>query len=312
MDKAKYRRFGWAVYLFVAALAIILFLLAFRVVDELYKGLLLGLAVQLLGVAFLFFLLQFFQQDPGEVLEEKIELRLGKMTELQEKIDERIKGDIDIFPTRQSIWDASLNIIARSQWDKVRIFAPVGLWRPDKSKAEWLKQIALCADETSLRVGTIWAVYGLPPKSRYGEERGAGEIIKDLQYFREVLNVFKNLKNVELHYSPPTHSSIGLGALIIENRALTGGIVAFAMASHGHEEVVDAGFGVNTQQELFFLARAWFDDKIFRKATAKFILHDVEKSIEERWPSIVHRWYPELATNYQSTLSKVATHSDNF
>jgi hypothetical protein len=203
-------------------------------------------------------------------------------------------GRPPIYPTRKATLDASIVALERSPWEKMRIFAPVGLWQKDDDKKHWLEAIAKHAG--AKRVREVWAVFGLPPISRYGNERTPNEISEDLEYMRKILNVFVRLKNVEFHYYPPAGASVGVGAIILESLDKTGGELAFGLASHGSEEVVDTGFGMDNQA-LFAISRQWFDDKIFRRATGNFILHDASKSLQERWSGIVEAWYPFLKQN---------------
>ena len=289
MSLKIFRRYGWAIYLFIGALALIMFLLAtFVFIEGQVNNLLTNLSAELLGVAFLFFLVnQFFQYDPEGESQRQLNLHISKMGELLEKATDKMTS-FQIFPTRKATLDSSVAALEKNQWERMRVFAPVGLWEKDENKTQWLEAIAKHAK--TKRVREVWGVFGLPPITRYGTTRPFDDVVQDLKHTRKLLGVFQELGNVELHFYPPSAASVGVGAIILENMDKTGGDVAFGLASHGSEEVVDTGFGIDDNQ-LFFLARDWFDGRIFHKATRNFILHDEDKSIDERWAGIVEAWY---------------------
>lgn len=301
--KEIYRRLGIALYLLVFAVGTILAYTFYRDEADPYGDLMRGLSIEFLGITLIFFLFSLlFRWDPGEEQQqamdiqiEEMDARLKDLTELKEDIKSTTEGGIKTFPTRVSIWDKSIKIISEGQWDKLRIYAPVGLWRDDASKKQWVKDIADCARGNNPKIKRIWAIYGLPPIFKFDTKRSENEVDEDLEYMKQVLDVFNDMKNVELHYYPPSAASIGLGALILENETRTGGTVAFALASHGDEELVDFGFGLE-HEEVFFNAKEWFDDKIFRKATGNFILHDSDTSLNQRWSRIKEKWYPKCTT----------------
>jgi hypothetical protein len=88
---------------------------------------------------------------------------------------------------------------------------------------------------------------GLPPISRYDKARPPSEIAEDLEYMRKMPGVFGRLENVELHYYPPSAASVAVGAIILESMDKASGELAFGLASHTSEEVVDTGYGVTRQ-----------------------------------------------------------------
>lgn len=285
MDKKKLRRFRWAVYLLIGALAIILYFVGFLIAAESPLGnLFLSLAAELLGVALIFFIVnQFFVLPPQEDEQREV---LRKVSHL---LDEATRMTaVQFLPTPKAIFDWAIATLENDQWEKLRIFAPVGLWRESEGKKRWLQAVAQHAKTGGVKA--VWAVFGLPPKTRKGETRPYSQVAEDLKYVREILDVFNDSKNVTLHFYPPFPASVGFGVLVFESTERTGGELVFGLSSHTHEEVVDTGFSVNNK-ELFFTAREWFDEQIFWKATGKFVLHNVDKSLEERWTDIVETWY---------------------
>ncbi len=284
MDQKKLHRFRWAVYLFVGALAIILFFVGtFIAVETHLSDLLLSLSAELLGVALIFFVVnQFFLLRPEDEQREA----LSKVSRLLDQATRMTT--VQLLPTPEAVFDFGIAALENKQWEKLRIFAPVGLWRESEGKKRWLHAVAQHARTGSVK--TVWAVFGLPPVSRKGETRPCSQVAEDLKYVRETLDVFSDLRNVTLHFYPPFPASVGFGTLIFESTERTGGELAFGLSSHIHEEVIDTGFCVNNSA-LFFTAREWFDQQIFWKATGKFVLHNEDKSLEERWTNIVETWY---------------------
>jgi hypothetical protein len=169
------------------------------------------------------------------------------------------------------------------------VFAPVGLWREDELKTKWLEMLAESA--RTGKVETVWGVFGLPPIRRDGKTIPQSQVAKDLEHAKQVLSHFNGLKNVHLHFYPPAYASVGFGAIIFQRRDNTGQ-VAFGLATHEHEEVLDTGFGIDNDQILSF-ALDWFDDRIFWKATSAFILQDDSIPLIERWDDVVRAWYGE-------------------
>jgi len=286
MENDMHRHHGRSIYWGIGVLAIvILFGSLLFIENEVWRGAAIGLAVELFGVAAIFFIIDLFGWNPSQPSQQQMTAQLQQMVEVTERIRQASKGNVDIYTTRQAVWDTSLTMVRKQQWNKLRLFAPVGLWREDESKKLWLQEVAKSVSGSSRQVNILFAIYGLPPKSRYGFDRSIDDVKKDLGYLKELLKPF-NLPHVELHYYPPMPVSVALGAIILEDKTQARGPVAFALSSQIHEELVDCAFSVEDNQQLFSLTKAWFDDRLFWGTTRNFILHDKDKSLGERWNDI--------------------------
>ena len=289
MEKSFFRRFGWAIYLLIFVIAVAIFFARLNwtegetLVDSI-PDLLLNLSSELIAIALIFFLVnQIFEWKPQE---EHQRQQAYHLSEIRSTL-EQLKNKVFPYPSRRAIYDASVNTLKSDHWKKVRVFAPVGLWREDKAKQDWLKELGESAKTGNIE--TVWGVFGLPPLSKDGKARPRDQVIKDLNYAKQVLNVFDNSKNVHLHFYPPTHASVGIGAIIFQRKD-NSGQVAFGLSSHEHEDVVDTAFGIDDDR-VYSFALDWFDDRIFWKATGAFVLQDDAISLTERWTDIVEAWY---------------------
>jgi hypothetical protein len=286
-----FHRLGNAVYLLIFALAALLFLLQYFVSEAALKDLLINLAAGLAGVAFVFFMVnQTLGFDREAERLRKIE---GIETGLTLLMNKATESELTIYPAREVIFNISIETLNQHDWQIVRVFAPVGLWNEDEDKTRWLESLAKHASAKQVR--QVRAVFGLPPTSKYNLPVSRQELEKNLKHARRILSNFNGLRNVSLNYYPPTHASVGLGAIVFEDENGKGRI-AFGLASAENEEVVDRAFGIDNDR-IFIYAQSWFDDRIFRKATGSFVLQDDSRTFNEGWNKAIETWY---GANYLS------------
>ncbi len=295
-DNNLLRRYNWAVYLFLLALAIIIFYGHLHwTQDQSIKNLLLNISSELIVITLVFFLVkQFFQigQDNQKLVEQ-----------IKTTLTETPK-EVIVYPTRDSLYNSAIAILKGDHWKRIGVFAPVGLWREDPSKAEWLSALAETVETEG--VETVRGVFGLPPRRRDGKARSRDEIQQDLRYTKDKLSKFDEMTNVCLHFFPPAEASVGLGIIIFQSKD-NSGKVAFALSSHEHEEVVDAAFGIDND-EVFSFVMDWFNDRIFQKSVNAFILQDDVRSFSTRWKDIVTKWY---GGDYWDDSLKVEKHNED-
>ncbi len=236
------------------------------------------------------------REESKELVEKIAAQTRGDLKSLMQQF-EQAKEQIIPYPSRTAIYSVARANLNSGSWRKVCVFAPVGLWKKDNDKKDWL--IELAEHATTRSVEEVWGVFGLPPKTEIEDGkvklRDTVKVDEDLKYVFEVLSYFNGLTNVRLHFYPPTHASVGFGALIFERKDGTGQ-VAFGLASHTDAEVVDTGLGLDDRainREVYSYALSWFDSRIFWSATSAFILQDDKKSFKERWNRIIEDWYPE-------------------
>lgn len=311
MDKNSLRRFGWAVYLLVGALAVVIFLVAGYVPKEsVIHDLMINLSATLLAVMLVFFLVdQFFQWKPEyeqlKQLCDQQDKQLRTLGEVLQGVAENLQTfkmrEVDILPTREDVYASLSDSSHHDKWTKVRLFAPVGLWGRDSLKKGWLTELVQWVCSSSSEPREAWCVYGLPPAE--GEGRSIDEVRRDLEYARELMDVLdhssaneeatrERMKQIVIHYYPPFPSSVGLGVCLFEKKEKNGGLLAFALTTHRGQEIVDWGFSLNNDK-LFLKVSDWFDHKIFAKETGQFVLQDEHKSVRERWADVVRDSYGE-------------------
>jgi hypothetical protein len=96
-------------------------------------------------------------------------------------------------------------------WERVCIYAPMGIWMESKPKDKWLSELA--ADLAKGYVKQCWGVYGLAPKSKAADWHAHGD---------RRLRLFINEPRARLRYLPPEDdrhpgAARGLGILIFES-----------------------------------------------------------------------------------------------
>ena len=254
------------------------------------NALVMSLGSNLISVVLIYFsVTQFAQFDPESEQNKKMEATLAQLGQALNAANNK-PSEIQLYPTRSSIYDTFITSLETRQWKHLRIYAPVGLWKKDDTEKErWLKTIARCAKNRN--VGAVSIVFGLPPLVKRGESKANSIIREELQHVRQLLEHINNIGNIEIHFYPPFPASVAFGSVLLENADSSGGFASFALASHKDDESVDTGFAVNNR-ELFFITKDWFDQKIFR-STEMFILQDENKPFSTRWPEIVKAWYGE-------------------
>jgi len=279
------RRLGNAVYLLLFAIAAILFLVQYFITDDSVRNVLINLASELTAITLVFFLVN---KAFGLDLEERRQRRMDDLAaQLEGAIGKVEKSDLEIYTSREAIYDSGIGTLKKHYWDIVRVFAPVGLWNEDEAKKRWL--VVLAEYARTKKVGTVRLVFGLPPKNKYGEVVPRDQVLKNVEHARKLLGLFDGMNNVSLHFYPPPHASVGLGAIIFQGDDNVGE-VAFGLASNENEDVVDRAFGTNNKS-VFLFAKQWFDDRIFYKATGAFVLQDDTTTLTQRWQDVIRAWY---------------------
>lgn len=289
MDKEKLQRYSWAIYLIIVLIGIIMIFVGKDLDPNDYKrDVLLNIGAGMVGVSIVFIVVdQLFLWTPQKDKEKQLEEKVVRATQLLE--DAKLAmTDIQLYPTRSAVYEAGCLALKKYQWQRLRIFAPVGLWEKSETKKEWLRVVACHARKKNVK--SVWGVFGLPPKERKNDPISYEQVIDNLIQARIALDVFNGMSNVELHFYPPFPASVGLGVLIFETVDSLGGELAFALSSQGDEETIDSGFGIDNRP-LFLVAKQWFDDQIFLKATGKFILQELDTPLEQRWEYVIKNWY---------------------
>lgn len=194
---------------------------------------------------------------------------------------------LQIFAAKSEVYNAGIQTLRRAEWQRLRIFAPVGLWDHSNLKLRWLDTVARQMKRE--RLGRTMGVFGLPPLVQ--GDSVDDETIARLVQARHALELLNGIKDIDLHYYPPFPAAVGFGVLIFENQ-LGYGETAIAFSQHEDEYIIDSGFGFSNR-EVFTNIRQWFDHQIFDKATSDFVLQKAGRPLAQEWEHIVRRHYGE-------------------
>ena len=250
------------------------------------SNLLLGVSANLIVVALVFFVVeQFFQFRTEERIISQI--RVAIKSELSQW-----ERSIPVTLDRSELFQISREILERERWSDLKIFAPVGLWKPNSEKYYWFEAIANCAKSGS--VERVEAVFGLPPMRKDDMDVKPEEIEVNLKHAFFMLKKFDRILDFTIRYYPPAEASVGVGALIFSKRNSTG-MIALAY-SRNSGEVVDSGFTL-ADESVFELVNEWFDKRIFGKVTQSFVLQSENSSLLDNWENTVELWYGEDYSN---------------
>jgi len=172
------------------------------------------------------------------------------------------------------------NSMASSGWDKVRIYAPVGLWDTSRVKDQWLEKVQTSlGDQQANAIGYVKAfraVYGLPSSRE-----------SYFAYAKRRLELFKNTKDTQIHYLPPEDQehpchAPGIGAIIFENRSDQRYEVVFAFVNNVTENTfLRSGFVIK-DKEIGRLLADWFDEQAFGDASQNFVLRGRDPKDHDR------------------------------
>jgi hypothetical protein len=206
-------------------------------------------------------------------------------------------GKMEVALVRESddVFRQGRLALQEGKWQRVYIYAPVGLWDMSKEKDPWLKDLQQALIDK--RVKRFRGVYGLPPN-----EAAAWARAKDrLQLFRET-------PRTEIHYLPPQDrehptAAPGLGWIIFENTDEKRYKVIFAFVGHATEEGYERnGFAIQNEQIVPIVA-SWFDQQLFDPKSHCFVLRGRDPDsadfvkFDEVLASIEQRYYTPLNTS---------------
>jgi hypothetical protein len=149
-------------------------------------------------------------------------------------------------------------------WRKVRIYAPVGVWKDSEPKDLWLKNLVDALNRNE--VGQCWGFYGLPPRS-------------DARAFyihaAPRLSLFLEAENCELHYIPPEDvkhpgGAPGLGVVVFQGYGETPDYkTVFLYMGDGPK--ARGGFMIEDRSVGQTVA-SWFDSQVFQGCSVGYVL----------------------------------------
>jgi len=180
-------------------------------------------------------------KEKGDILAEKESLR--KIVESQ--------GTIEYVSTEHELFRGAIKKLEDNQFDKVRILAPVALWKQSSVKSEWVEALARATTRPSPdevpRIRELRVIYGLPPEKQMF-----------LDVMKPGLQPLKGKQAALIQYLSPEftrHMPLpGWGMLIMGTQ-----LVGIAFATHSHQMLVDAATLI-TQREVVDMTIEWFDE----------------------------------------------------
>lgn len=225
------------------------------------------------------------------------ELRASLRTELHPALREELRtalGKLEITPiwAPDDVFQQGRQALQEGKWNRVYIYAPVGLWDESDEKDKWLKALQKALQDH--QITEFRAFYGLPPNEQLLWTRA-----------KERLRLFRDTIPTELHYLPPqdTTAAPGLGAIIFENRRENRYKVIFAFVG----QVIEGGFvrsGIAIQNEDIVLNIAgWFDRQLFDIKNHCYVLRGQDPDgagfakFDDVLASIEQRYYTPLNTS---------------
>jgi hypothetical protein len=149
-------------------------------------------------------------------------------------------------------------------WEKVLIYAPVGLWDPSPLKTHWLE--ALADALINKKVDYFGAVFALPPDAH-----------SYYTYAKERLKLFSSTDNTEIHYLPPedeTHptAAAGLGAIIFKGREPEKDEIIFAFVGQDTGGPLDRNALLVWDEEASNMITQWFEKQMLGRQSKDYVL----------------------------------------
>ena len=216
-------------------------------------------AVSFITLFLLASLVLYSVKEKGEILAEKESLR--QIVESQ--------GTIEYVSTEHELFRGSIYKLEHTEFDKIRIFAPVALWKKSKHKEDWLKALAKATTPANPDqepwLEELCVIYGLPPEKQ-----------TFLDVTRPSLELLSGKKPALIQYLPPEFSRLmplpGWGLIIMGDQ-----LVGIAFATRGHQTLVDSAI-LTTKRQVVNMAIKWFD-QIWTETHLQSI-QDVRRGIE--------------------------------
>ncbi len=216
------------------------------------------------------------------ILEQKLDTLIKSLSTIntfEEKLDLLVKvldaaGKIELLVNPNDIFHHGILAIEKSKtlggWEKVRIYAPVGLWDPSPAKDQWLEKLQealgdLAQGNKTADVKAFRAVYGLPSSQQ-----------SYYDYAKRRLKLFKSTNDTQIHYLPPEDGehptqAPGVGAIIFENRSDHRYEVIFAFVCKVTEKVFLRSGYILKHKEIGPLLADWFDEEVFDGTSQNYV-----------------------------------------
>jgi hypothetical protein len=254
---------------------------AFEIIDFLPAETITLIILGLLGTLILYTI-----KEKGDILHNN---------EMQRSLVESL-GTVQTSDTEHDVYAGAIDHLANHQIDKIRIFAPVALWKHSDMKLNWVQALGQALEQPSSdqspRVRELRVIYGLPPEKRMFQE----VMVKSLQPLKgKKAAIIRCIMPEFARYAPLP----GWGLLIIDDQA-----VSFAFATHSHQMIIDSAVQI-TKKDVAKMTIEWFDQAW--EETKQWSLQDARHDIN------MDTRIKEIEAHYDMTeVSKSTTNGTPF
>ena len=178
----------------------------------------------------------------------------------------------------------------KGDWQRIYLYAPVGVWMESRDKDEWLTDLIAALERGTVK--QCWGVYGLPPRSKAAAWHAHGV---------RRLTQFINADHTELHYLPAEDDSHpgaarGQGIIVLES-ADTPADYTTIFLFIGDNTESRGGFMIEDQVIGKIMAK-WFESQVFDGCSAKFMLRPEEDYKNKTPAQYMEDKLAEISTKY--------------
>lgn len=228
-----------------------------------------------------------------EASAKELDYQLRSMDKVIRKAAHDIRK-IDVFEDKTSLYAAATKTLKSRKWARVRIFAPVGIWKNEPEKKIWLKELAEYARNSGVK--EMVAIFGLPPYWKDTTVLDKKLVFSDLAETKKALSLFKGISSIQIHYTYPSSFSMGIGIVLFEEYPKRfGGKVAIAFASKSAADSVDMAFTLGDEGQFQDMC-LWFDRRLLSDQTKMQSIPTKPEEFEKKWKQI-RNWYENWYNN---------------
>jgi hypothetical protein len=176
-------------------------------------------------------------------------------------------------------------------WQRVCLYAPVGVWMESEPKDQWL--VDLVKALSSGQVKQCWGVYGLPPKT----EAAAWHAHADPR-----LRMFISADHTQLHYLPAEDArhpgaARGQGIILLESAGEpTEYTTIFLFIGDNSES--RGGFMIDEDQVIGKTIAKWFDSQVFSGCSANYLLRPLQEYKDQSPAAYMEAKLAEISSRY--------------
>jgi hypothetical protein len=189
------------------------------------------------------------------------------------------------------------NRLGKGSWQRICLYAPVGIWMESEYKDQWLTN--LIAALHSGDVKQCWGVYGLPPRSEAAAWHAHGE---------PRLKHFINTAHTQLHYLPAEDNrhpgaARGQGIIVLESAGEPADYTTIFLFI-GDDPESRGGFMIEDRVIGKTMAK-WFDSQVFNGCSANYLLRPLQDYKGQTPSEYMESKLAEISSKYPK-LTQVA------